>query len=59
MTDHVMKEIHAIKDANARRFHGNLTALVRDVQQRQARTDRVVLLAPRRTARFTRRTSAL
>jgi uncharacterized damage-inducible protein DinB len=51
MKDSVIKEMHAIKDANARRHRGNVAAFLRGMQRRQAATDRVVLPAPRSSAR--------
>jgi len=51
MKDPVLKEMHAIKDANARRNRGSVATFLRGVQRRQAASNRIILPAPIPTSR--------
>jgi hypothetical protein len=47
MTDEILKEIHSIKDANARKYRGGFAAMMRDLRQRQEQSGRRIIRAPR------------
>jgi hypothetical protein len=51
MTDHILKEIHAIKDANARKYRSGFAAMMRDLRQRQEKSGRQIIRAPRQPAK--------
>ena len=46
MIDEVLKEIHAIKDANARRYRGSFAAMMKDLRKRQEQSGRKIIRAP-------------
>lgn len=51
MTDEILKEIHAIKDANGRKYRAGFAAMMRDLRQRQEKSGRRIIRAPRQPAR--------
>ena len=51
MTDEILKEIHAIKDANARKYRAGFAAMMRDLRQRQEQSWRRIIRAPRQPAK--------
>jgi hypothetical protein len=58
MTDEILKEIHAIKDANARKYAAGFTAMMDDLRKRQEQSGRKIIrtsLHPRRAFKCARR----
>ena len=49
MTDEILREMHAIKDANARRYRGRFTAMLRDLRKREKQSGRLIIRAPVRS----------
>lgn len=47
MTDEILTEIHAIKDANARKYRTGYAAMMRELRRRQAQSGHRVIPAPR------------
>jgi hypothetical protein len=54
MSDPVIKEMHAIKDANARRHRGDVVALVHGLKTRQLGADRLIVPVPKTAERLRR-----
>lgn len=48
MTDEILTEIHAIKDANARKYWAGYSAMMRDLRQRQEQSGRRIIRVSRR-----------
>ena len=46
MIDEVIREIHAIKDANARKYRGSLAAMMRALRRRQEQSGRKIIRVP-------------
>jgi hypothetical protein len=58
MTDEILKEIHGIKDANARKYGADFTAMMDDLRKRQEQSGRKIIrtcLQPRRVFKCARR----
>lgn len=51
MTDEILKEIHAIKDANARKYAAGFTAMMDDLRKRQEQSGRKIIRARRQPRR--------
>ncbi len=46
MTDEILREMHAIKDANARRYRGGFAAMLRDLRKREEKSGRSIIRPP-------------
>jgi len=56
ITDEILKEIHAIKDANARKYGAGFTTMMNDLRKRQEESCRKIIrtsLQPRRVSKCT------
>jgi len=54
ITDEILKEIHGIKDANARKYGAGFTMMMNDLRKRQEESGRTIIrtsLQPRRVAK--------
>ena len=54
ITDEILKEIHGIKDANARTYGADFTAMMDDLRKRQEQSGRKIIrisLQPRRVSK--------
>ena len=51
MTDEILKEIHAVKDANARKYRAGFAAMMRDLRQRQEHSGHRIIRAPQQPAK--------
>lgn len=45
MTDEILKEMHAIKDANGRKYRAGFAGMMRDLRQRQEQSGRRIIRA--------------
>jgi len=58
MTDEILKEIHGIKDANARKYAAGFTEMMDDLRKRQEQSGRKIIrtsLQPRRVFKCSRK----
>ena len=51
MTDEILKEIHAIKDANARKYRAGFSAMMRDLRQRQEHSAHRIIRVPQQASK--------
>jgi len=54
ITDEILKEIHGIKDANARKYGAGFTTMMNDLRKRQEKSGRTIIrtsLQPRRVSK--------
>ncbi len=51
MTDEILKEMHAIKDANGRKYRTGFAAMMRDLRQRQEQSGRRIIRTSRQPAK--------
>ena len=54
ITDEILKEIHGIKDANARKYGAGFTTMMNDLRKRQEESGRTIIrtsLQPRRVSK--------
>ena len=62
MTDEILKEIHGIKDANAREYGADFTAMMDDLRKRQEQSGRKIIrtcLQPRRVFKCARKVGSV
>ena len=57
MTDEILKEIHGIKDANARRYGADFTAMMDDLRKRQEQSGRKIIRTSLQPWRVSKRAS--
>ena len=50
MRDEILAEIHAIKDANVRKYRAGFAAMMNDLRQRQERSGRRIIRLKRNRA---------
>lgn len=54
ITDEILKEIHGIKDANAKKYGAGFTTMMNDLRKRQEQSGRKIIrtsLQPRRVSK--------
>jgi len=57
MTDEILKEIHGIKDANARKYGADFTAMMDDLRKRQEQSGRKIIRTSLQPWRVSKRAS--